>query len=76
MSLFLIIKLVFISDIDIYQFVEKVARGGLSYISQGYRKSNNKYMKSFDKVKHRNISYMKIQIICMDREGLNIFLLA
>ena len=51
MSLFLIIKLVFISDIDIYQFVEKVARGGLSYISQGYRKSNNKYMKSFDKVK-------------------------
>ena len=34
-----------ISDTDIYLFVEKGKRGGISYIAKRYSKANNKYMK-------------------------------
>ena len=45
------VKLDFISDIDLYQFIEKVIKGGVGYIAQTYNKANNKYMKSCDKDK-------------------------
>ena len=41
-------------DIDIYLFIEKGLRGGISYIAKGYSKSNNKYMKNYDPKKNRN----------------------
>ena len=38
-----------ISDIDMYQCIEKGMRGGVVYIVQNYRKDYNNFMKSFDK---------------------------
>ena len=37
-----------ILDLDMYIFFEKAARGGVSYISNGYSKVNNKYLNSYD----------------------------
>ena len=42
------VKLDLISDVDMYQFVEKGMRGGTSYIANRYSKANNKYMKEYD----------------------------
>ena len=39
------VELKLISDADIYLFFEK---GGASYISKSYSKTNNKYLKSYD----------------------------
>ena len=51
------VKLELISDLDIYIFFEKGMRGGVSYISNRYRKANNKYLKSYDQNKNWNILY-------------------
>ena len=40
------IKLGLISDIEMYLFVEKEMRGGISYIAKRSSKANNKYMQS------------------------------
>ena len=44
-------KLDLTSDIDMHQFIQKGMRGGISYISQRYGKTNDKNMKSYDKDK-------------------------
>ena len=42
------IELELISDTDMYLFIEKGMREGISYIAKRHSKANNKYMQSYD----------------------------
>ena len=53
------IKLELMTDIDMFQFIEKGMRGGVSYIANRYGNSNNKYMKAYDeKASSKYIMYL------------------
>ena len=53
------IKLELIINIDMFQFVEKGMRGGVSYIVNRYGKANNKYMKEYnEKAPSKYIMYL------------------
>ena len=53
------IKLELMTDVDIFQFIEKGMRGGVSYIANRYGKANNKYMKEYnEKAPSKYIMYL------------------
>ena len=52
------IKLEVMTDVNMYQFIEKGMRGGVSYIANRYGKANNKYMKKYnEKASSKYIMY-------------------
>ena len=57
-------ELELIPNIDMYLFVEKEMKGGISYIAKKYSKVNNKNIKFYDDSKPRKyISSIWTQII-------------
>ena len=55
------IKLELIWDPDMYIFLEKSMRGGVSYISNRYSKAKNKYLKPYDpKQESKHIIYLDV----------------
>ena len=53
------IKLELMTDVDIFQFIEKGMRGGVSYIANRYGVANNRYMKEYDeKAPSKYITYL------------------
>ena len=53
------IQLELMTDIDMFQFIEKGMRGGISYIANRYSKANNKYMKKYnEKAPSKYIIYL------------------
>ena len=57
------IKLELMTDIDMFQFIEKGMHGGVSSIANRYGNANNKYMKEYDeKAPSKYVMYLNISV--------------
>ena len=55
------VELELISDIDMYLFIKKDMKRGISYIAKIYGKPNSKYIKSYDDSKSsKYITYLDV----------------
>ena len=54
------IKLELMTDIDMFQFIEKGMRGGISYIANRFGKANNKYMTEYKRRHPQSIPYLLV----------------
>ena len=61
------VKLVKIFHIDMYLFIEKGLKGGVSYIAKRYSEANNKYMKNYDPRKPSKYIEDLVKIICINK---------
>ena len=53
------IKLELMTDIDMFQFIEKGMHSGVSYITNRYGNANNKYIKEYnEKAPSKHIMYL------------------
>ena len=60
------VNLQLLSDVDMYQFIEKGLRGGVSYIANRHAKANNKYLPKYDSTAESSYIMYLEQITCMD----------
>ena len=59
------IKLELMTNINMFQFIEKGMHGGVSYIANQYGNANNKYMKEYDdKASSKYIMYLDANNLC------------
>ena len=59
------IKLELMTDIDMFQFIEKAMRGGVSDIANRYGNANNKYMKEYnEKTPSKYVMYLDANNLC------------
>ena len=59
------IQLELMTDVDMFQFIEKRLRGGISYIAQRHGKANNKYMSGYDSTEpSKHIKYLDTNDLC------------
>ena len=69
------VKLEELLDIDMYLFVEKGLRGGISYIAKRYAKVNNKSWKIMILQNRQNTYRTVIWITCIAEQWIDIFLM-
>ena len=63
-SMFKVVRLELLTDVDMLLMVEKGIRGGICHATHRYAKSINKYMKSYDE--NEESSYLQ----CLDANNL------
>ena len=69
------VRLKKIWDIDMYLFIEKGLRGGISYSYKRHSEANNKYIKYYDLQNPQSTNLTLIWIIYTDGEWVVIFLM-